>query len=392
MADLKILHCPTTVGGNPQGLSKAERALGYNSKSLTITQNYLNYTVDEVIATDGQASIKSEIKVFLKAIQSLFKFNVFHYNFGQSLSPVKRYPRTQKITRWKVFLYTDLYANILQLWDVRAARLFRKVVAVTYQGDDARQGQYCREHYPIHFCHEVGGDYYEDRDDFLKQDRIRVFEKNADLIYSVNPDLLNVLPENAQFIPYASVDPREWKPQYPADTIESPHIIHAPSNRDVKGTRYILDAFNRLESEGVRFRYTLIENMPHEEARALYATADIAIDQILAGYYGAFSVECMALGKPVICYMRDADMHHLPTDMWREMPIINASPDTIYETIRTWITTRKGELNSLGQQSRTYAEKWHDPVKIARKVLDDYEDVYTRKRRSKQERLKSCAE
>ncbi|MEZ5918583.1 MAG: hypothetical protein R3D66_01235 [Alphaproteobacteria bacterium] len=40
---LKILHAPTTVGGNPPGLSQAEKKHGYNSTILCMVQNYLDY-------------------------------------------------------------------------------------------------------------------------------------------------------------------------------------------------------------------------------------------------------------------------------------------------------------------------------------------------------------
>jgi glycosyltransferase involved in cell wall biosynthesis len=119
--------------------------------------------------------------------------------------------------------------------------------------------------------------------------------------------------------------------------------------------------------------------MPHAQAKEAYKSADILIDQVLAGFYGALAVELMAMGKPVVCYLREEDMHHLPEGMREDMPIINAEPDTLYEVLKEWLTTRKGELAERGRQGRAFAEKWHNPAKIARQVLDDYESVYARK-------------
>lgn len=379
--ELKILHCPTTVGGNPQGLCRAEKALGYDSSSLALRQNYLNYKVDRVILDTDKPSIKDELKVWNAAIDSLLNYDVLHYNYGQSLSPVRVYPQSTAYPAWKIFLYSDIYANFLELFDVRIAKFLNKVVAVTYQGDDARQGDYCLKHYETHFVRDVDPQYYNKGSDHFKRKRIKVFDGCADLIYAVNPDLLNVLPSRAKFIPYASVDPREWVPVISPESSPSvPHIVHAPSNRAVKGTKYIMDAIKRLQREGVQFRYTLVEGMSHDEAREVYKTADLLIDQVLAGYYGALAVELMALGKPVICYLRQEDMRHLPEGMYNDMPIINARPDTIYDVLKEHLTIKKHSLQERGVRSRAYVEKWHDPIKIAQEITDDYVRVIKQKK------------
>lgn len=373
--DLKILHAPTTVGGNPQGLAKAERALGYKSRSITVFQNYLNYEADEVVCDDDKISFMNEIKRWGAIVKSLKNYNVLHYNSGQSIAPIRTYPTTKDYSKWAVFLYTNIYAGATEFLDMKIARLLGRVVSVTYQGSDARQVGYCRRSYPIHYYHNPSYTADDEKNDWFKRKRIQTVDKYADLIYAVNPDILNVLPERAQFIPYASVSMTEWTPKYGDENPAIPHIVHAPSNRKIKGTQYILDAFARLEQEGICFRYTLVENMSNVKARQVYETADLLVDQLFAGYYGGLAVELMALGKPVICYMREADMRHLPEKMCQDMPIINATPNTIYDVLKDWITIYKDKLRLRGEASRRYVEKWHDPQKIAQKLIDDYKSV-----------------
>ncbi len=380
MSNLKILHAPTTVGGNPQSLSKAERNLGYESYSVALEQNYINYDVDKIIFKKGKSYIFQEFYRWKEIFRLFKKYNVIHYNYGQTLAPTRSYPSTNSYPHWKILLYSDVYSRILELLDLKIAYFFKKVIAITYQGDDARQGAYCREKYLIHFAHEVSSNYYSKKGDELKKKRIDRVNKYVDLIYAVNPDLLNVLPKRAKFIPYANIDPKYWIPVWGEENPEIPHIVHAPSHREVKGTKYIIEALEKLKAEGVTFKYTLVENMSHQKARKIYETADLLVDQLLAGYYGGLAVEFMALGKPVICYMREEDMHYLPSGMWDECPIINATPETIYEVLKDWITTRKKELLPLGKKSRTYIEKWHDPIKIAKAITHDYECVYFQKK------------
>ena len=49
----------------------------------------------------------------------------------------------------------------------------------------------------------------------------------------------------------------------------------------------------------------IVEGLHHDEARRLYEDADIVVDQLNAGWYGLFAIECMALGKPVVTFLHE---------------------------------------------------------------------------------------
>jgi len=107
----------------------------------------------------------------------------------------------------------------------------------------------------------------------------------------------------------------------------------------------------------------------------MYQGADLVIDQLLAGWYGGFAVEAMALAKPVICYIREDDLKYIPQAMRAELPIINATPDSIYTVVREWVTSRRHGLRERGLQSRRYVERWHEPVQIVSKLMRDYQRI-----------------
>ena len=369
---MKVLHCPATVGGNPQGLARAERQLGCDSVSWTFTQNLYRYPADRVMCRSSQPLLRGLMRAFAIA-RMLGRFDVVHFNFGESFAPRRIATDKPGRPRWLATWYNRWVAGPLELRDVAWARRMGAIVAVTFQGDDARQGDYCRRRYPVHFVHEVAPDYYTAELDRQKQERIRFFDRHADVIYALNPDLLNVLPARTRFLAYASVDPREWvpTPRPPANASE-PLVIHAPSHREVKGTRHVLAAVERLQAEGVRFQFRLVEGLAHAEARKLYESADLVVDQLLAGFYGAFAVELMALAKPVICQLNHDDLAMLPAGMRGEMPLVHADPATIETTLRALLTTRRHELAEIGARSRRYVEHWHDPLKIAADVVADY--------------------
>lgn len=372
--NIKILHCPDMVGGHPQELSRAERKAGYESKSLCLVESRYQYRADEFLWDEKAGFLRRHFCRWSAILKMVIHYDIIHYNFGQSLAPIRSLS-----DGWKTSLYNALYAKWAELCDLKLIHYLGRVVAVTYQGDDARQGDYCRAHYPIHHAHAVDENYYLPKMDKWKRERIKVFEKYADIIYALNPDLLNVLPPNAKFLPYANVNPHQWK-YVGVNSTDCPHVVHAPSHRSVKGTEYILDAFKKLEQEGVSFCYTLVEGCSNDEAKKIYETADIIVDQLLAGFYGGFSVECMALGKPVICYMRENDLIFLPEEMRNEIPVINANPDNIYSVLKSWLTDKKPELMSIGKRSRQFVERWHDPDVIASQIIDDYKKVLQKKR------------
>jgi glycosyltransferase involved in cell wall biosynthesis len=184
------------------------------------------------------------------------------------------------------------------------------------------------------------------------------------------------LPENAKFVPYAHVNPKDWEPSFPDFSDNHvPVLLHAPSDRLVKGSDAIFAAVERLKADGLKFEFLLVENIPHDEAIKLYGRADILIDQLLVGWYGGLAVELMALGKPVLCYIREDDLKYIPEGMKEDMPIINVTIDTLYDKLKYLLTDGKQDLKETGVRSRAYIEKWHDPQKIAQMMKETYEKI-----------------
>ena len=111
--------------------------------------------------------------------------------------------------------------------------------------------------------------------------------------------------------------------------------------------------------------------MSHEEAMRAYRDADIAIDQILFGWYGGFSVEVMAMGKPVLCYLREEDFGNVPPAMIADLPIRNIRPDSLAQDIGA-VLDQRAKWPEWSTQARRYVEKWHDPALIASAMIEAY--------------------
>jgi glycosyltransferase involved in cell wall biosynthesis len=113
-----------------------------------------------------------------------------------------------------------------------------------------------------------------------------------------------------------------------------------------------------LRAEGFDIDYVFVSGLRNREAREIYATADIIVDQLLLGCYGMFAVEGMALGKPVVSYLAADVIAANPT--YPSCPIVIAEPHDITDRLRELVSSP--ELRrSLGERSRRYAEKFHSP-------------------------------
>ena len=359
------------VAGNPQSLAAAERELGLDSYSAAFFQTGYGYEADEIVFNDGGGRMHQEWRRWRFLLRAARKFDVIHFNAGATIMPLY-VDRASTAAHNRLY---DRYARAFEFRDVAWLRRLGKAVFVTFLGGEARLQSYAKEHFEISYMHDIGDSASLDA---RKVKRVEQFDRSVNGIYSVHPDLMWTLPARTQFLPHPSIDPREWQPVQ-ADRSGPPLIVHAPSDRSIKGTGYVEAAVQRLQAEGVSLEFALVEGLPRTEARKIYERADLLVEQLLLGWYSNLAIELMALGKPVISYIRDEDLRFVPEEMARDLPVINATPDSVYSVLRTWLTERREQLPEVGRASRAYVERWHDPLKIAARTKADYERALGRR-------------
>lgn len=139
-------------------------------------------------------------------------------------------------------------------------------------------------------------------------------------------------------------------------------LIHASNHRGLKGTDHIIRAVDELREEGLAMELTILEDVPNADVPRQILAADVVIDQLVIGWYAMFAIEGMALGKPVVCYIRP-DYRDFYTDAGLlqpgELPFVDTSVQTIKETLRYLASLRRRELRNIGLRSRAYVEKHH---------------------------------
>jgi glycosyltransferase involved in cell wall biosynthesis len=145
--------------------------------------------------------------------------------------------------------------------------------------------------------------------------------------------------------------------------------VHAPSNREKKGTRFVIQACEQL---GVDL--DIVEHVPHEEARARYARADIVVDQLAAGWHGVFALESMALGKPVVTHLKPDVVERSAEGFGVRLPIVPATKETLADALKPLIE-QPALRRELGAAGRAYVEQVHDIDRIADHLIDLYRSL-----------------
>lgn len=340
---LRILHCPSATGGQAWTLSRAERGLGYQSDNVIFRGSYISYFHDENLNLSYRRPFLSSFKVLIFFLKAVRKYDVFHFYFGHSMLPF--------------------------YFDLPILKLLRKKIFFTFQGCDIRRKKYCLANFKINACRECLSPGCKNKfHDFLKILKLKIMVFFANKTFVLNPDL-KVISPTSEMMPYANVDLNKWT-FLPLEEKKEIEVLHAPTDREIKGTKYVLEAMSKLKNDGYPVKLKLVENIPNNEMLDYCKNADIVVDQLSVGWYGGFAVEMMALGKPVICYLNE---DHLRFVSWAdEIPIVNANKDNIHDKLK-WLINNSERRKNLGRAGRNYVEKYHNPLKIAKDMINFYE-------------------
>ncbi|NET57861.1 MAG: glycosyltransferase [Symploca sp. SIO2E6] len=164
----------------------------------------------------------------------------------------------------------------------------------------------------------------------------------------------------------------KYEPAYPQPDATKPiRIVHAPNHRMFKGTHFLIEAVKNLQAEGIPVELTLVEKVPNDEALNIYRSADLIFDQCLIGFHGYFALEGMAMGKPVMCFIRKPQEYLLHPE---ECPIINTQITNLEKDICTLVENRQ-QLRDIGISSRQYIEKYFTLEAFAERLKTAYEDL-----------------
>lgn len=340
---MRVFHGPENVAGAAGVLAKAQRAIGVDAFAYCLPTNF-RYPADRILKASDNFERSLELFAFL--LKERLSFNVFHF-------------------------YHNTTLTLYQLSDVPWLKRLGKKVFFYFCGCDARDSKITIEKYEFSGCK----DHWPLACSANRKKTIEMARRYADGIFVSTPDLLEfvpgavLLPQPIDLEQFRPLRDRAWATAGRKTDDAKILIAHAPSDPLIKGSAYLEQAVADLQTAGYPVELLLIKNTPYEETMRLAAGADLVVDQLLVGAYGTFAVEMLALGKPVICYMREDLRRYYPDNL----PVISANPKTITQVLKDLIDRRQ-QWPDLGQQGITYVDQVHDSLVVAEQSVKYYRE------------------
>ena len=333
----RILHAPANISGIAGLLARAQRDLGLDSTSVEYYSHPFKFGADRTLGLRaGDSTVKKAAAMGMFTLDAVRRYDVFHLYFGSTLLP-RPNP------------------------DLPLLRSLGKRIVFHYCGCDVRQRGPTLSRYALSGC-----------TDCISRICLHMSHPNhapTDVVFVSTPDLLEFVP-GAHLLP-GPVDLEQWTPKAtrlaPVSHSDPVRIVHAPSDREIKGTGYLLAAVERLKAAGYPVEINLLEGMAHDQIQALSEQADIAVDQLMIGAYGTVAIEMMAKGMPVVCRIRDDLRHYYAPDL----PVISAEPGSIYDVLESLITQPE-RWADLGRRGVEYVRREHEMHHVAARALSLY--------------------
>ena len=335
---LRIMHGLSEVAGQNSYSVYGLKTIDEDAECVIFYKHPFGYRYDKCLNLNKSKRILFPfyaLKLFCFLFSALRKYDCFHFHFGHSI-----------LDCHELFIY----------------KLFQKKIFFEFHGTDLRDYE--------RFCKLSGMTFDPCEATSIKQHkRNEKICKIADGIIIHDDELIPYLPKICApvYVVPLRVDISSFNPIYPQIQKNKIRIIHAPSHRAFKGTKFVIEAFDDLRKNYNSIEMVLVEGKTQKEAFELYKTADIIIDQLFAGTYGVFAIEAMALGKPVITYISDDMKNKLPPDL----PIVSANSTNLKTVLETLINDAKLR-HDLGVASRKYVENYHDYRYCAYLLRDIY--------------------
>jgi glycosyltransferase involved in cell wall biosynthesis len=337
-------------------LARCDRLLGFRSESLVFTTYYTSASFDISLKRVSEA-VYRKLPRWANAFQSLvlrvalLRYDVFHLFCDRGLMPPTRRleinpDEMQTMRRYGRRLYTYTYGA-----DVRTRAATLSLGRFNICAECPEPGRFCT-------CDDEEGAGNIAR---IREHATGMLAMGDMLSYVSGARNLNYWPIDLTLFPDAVTN---WCGDRPL------RVAHAPNHAHFKGTHYLTNAVERLKSEGYAIELVRVQGVPNSEVLTLFSRCDLVADQFIAGFHGYTAFEAMALGKPVLCYLRARDTVLDPENC----PIINTWPDNIYGILKSCLQG-EWDLTELGRRSRSYIARYHSLEAVAARLGRLYIDT-----------------
>jgi hypothetical protein len=352
---MRILHLPVNIASQISYTVRALRSLGAEARGLarqsSVIQDHREIeTVDWAGKVNHASRLARSICWRLKLLRRVAWADVIHWHWGD--------------TTWRGL-------------DLRFIASCRKARLVEFWGDDLRDPTIASGDNPL-LAAMYKQDHERATDRGLKAQAVFSHRGFDCLIpgYELS-DYLQPAHFSGYYQTRAGLILEDFVPRYPLETNRKPLLVHAPSHKGVKGTDAVIAAVGKLAAH-YSFDFKLLHDMPRAQALATVATCDVFLDQFVLGCEGLAAHEAMAMGKPVVCFIKPSLLSRYPPSL----PIVMADQNTLSKTISNLLENGP-RRRELGIRSREYVDQYHDARKVAAELMEIYANVISLKKEAK---------
>ncbi|MBK8845457.1 MAG: glycosyltransferase [Bacteroidetes bacterium] len=357
---MKVFHLPYNMASFMSETTQGLEAIGVETRALCVHPPHIGIKSSSIthVFTDKDMSflqrVKSRIAKYYLILRNIFWADIVHYYWN-----------------------SDILSKNL---DLKLIVWLNKPVVIEWVGSDIRNPDIeVKENQKYAEALLRKNSKYIKLESALRSKQIQQKFHDIGAIPVLCTDMISYLDLNlfpVYFRVFQRLTVSNYKSMPPSPLVKRPVIVHASTDFVAKGTFSIKRIINELK-QIYDFEFKLVARESRENLQRIISDCDIYIDQIICGAHGLAAVEAMAMGKPVITYIKKSLIGKYPADL----PIVNANDDNLYEVLEKLIVD-SNLRHQIGLNSRAYAEKYHDTEKVAIKFKQIYQEVINMKQRA----------
>ena len=339
---LRVFVGPGNTAGNAYYIARSLRSVGVKAKSFAYEKHVFGYDTDRVVLQFRSLRKRGLVKLInnrfiLHPVNAFIRFFFF----------------VSVLFRYDIFYFISPVTFFDSHWELAVLKFFGKRIAFFFPGcaekdpyDELNRMKYsfcwyCTDTKKQAFClcHQPD----------KKKARIRKFEKYADYIFS-RPSTSGYLlhPQKAWPMWLMTDPPRDPISLEKFKNGSAIRIMHFPSHRELKGTKYVEAAISHLQDK-YKIDYTC-RRMTNQEVLKNLESAHILIDQF-THTFGLLSVEGLSRGCVVICRLEKWARKSYP-----DLPVVSCNPEDLEETLTSLLKDPE-RMAKIAQQSMEWYRK-----------------------------------
>jgi glycosyltransferase involved in cell wall biosynthesis len=345
---LRVLHLPVNVASQASASVRGLRSRRVDARGV-VRSSGSHYNDDQALSTyliTGTAPL-NRLRFYLDVLRSVVWADVVHWHFAVTALP---FALDLKLARWLS------KARVVEFWgsDIRIAAMeaadnpwfAARGTDYEYEAMETQKGSWSRQ-------------------EAFSRNGVRTCLVTAPAARFLKPGAFDRVVWTRTRVVLDDLHPR-----VPTASSAPVVVVHSPSAVGAKGTDAVLAAVEQVRMRH-QFDFRLVHGMSRQENLAVVAECDLFLDQFVEGTtYGAAAVEAMAMGKPVVCWIKPSALATFPPGL----PVVVAAQDDLPAVLEELVADRK-RLPELGRRSRQWAERHHDATYRAGRLVELYDEL-----------------